>query len=141
MTPREELLQIQKVISNNIKDQIRSYQGKPSRHFRKYLKEYSREFKTYKDIIDKANLIKKILKSDVGKKNQVGYSFLSNSRDRLFLGSPQSVPTSPGCKRDTKIELRFVGTKITRLPSSVVELINSATSSSRLFALVNMVIL
>jgi len=65
MTPREELLQIQKVISDNLKEGIKAYQSRSSKTFKKYLKDYSKEFKNYDSITNKSNLINEIIKSHI----------------------------------------------------------------------------
>jgi hypothetical protein len=67
MTPREELLKIQKAISNNLKSDIQAYQGRQSSSFKKYLNDYEREFRRprYNSVTNKGKLIEKILKSDI----------------------------------------------------------------------------
>ena len=65
MNPREELLQIQKSITANLKTDIANYQGRQSRLFKKYLRDYEKEFKDYQSIIDKSELIERIMDCEI----------------------------------------------------------------------------
>ncbi len=65
MTPREELLKIQKTITENLKDDIQSYQSKPNLKFKRYTGHYKKEFKSYQGLTDKNTLLDKINKSDI----------------------------------------------------------------------------
>jgi len=65
MTPRDQLLKMQRIILRQLKREVTRLQGEAPPEIERYYQAYKREFRNYQKISNKTELLKKVRESDI----------------------------------------------------------------------------